>query len=129
MATEILGVNVLFSIGGTAIGTQRGAKLSVEVGAVDISSKASIWQKLASGRLKGTLTCDGVVSTGSGGSMGLLTTTLAGALVTADITDSVSGDEISGSVLITKWEANFPDQEGTYSVEAQTSGELTYTPG
>jgi predicted secreted protein len=129
MPTENVGQTVLISIGGTAVGTQRGGKVSVKVGGIDISSKADTWKRIAAGRKEWNFSLDGVVSTGVGGSMGLLTTALAGATVAFLLTDSVSGDTLTGTALLTAWDANFPDNaESTYTVAGDGHGELVYTP-
>lgn len=129
MATELVGQNVLISQTGTAIGTQRNATVTFEIAGIDISSKASIWQKLTAGRRKVSGSCDGILSTGAGGSAAQLTTMLLGALVTMLFEDSVSGDQITGSALITKWEAGVPDVDAaTYNVGWESSGEWSYTP-
>ncbi len=130
MATETVGNTVLISLGGTAVGTQRGGRVTLEVNGIDISSKADTWARVAAGRKRWSFSLDGVVSTGAGGSMGLLTTVLAGSTVAFSLVDSVSGDELSGTALCTRWERNDPDDEAcTYTVEGTGHGELTYTPG
>lgn len=59
MATKILGVDVLLKIGGTAIGSQKDASLSISAKEIDVSDKTTGgWDTFLVGNRSWEMSCD-----------------------------------------------------------------------
>jgi predicted secreted protein len=137
MAVSI-GVDLIVKKGTTAVGGQRNATLTVDIDPIEIQDKNSadankiIWRTLAEKGGNGSweVKCDGLITTGTGGSTSLIADVIAGSMVELEMTlaGSETGDLIEGSAKAIHYEATGGDKDASSSCTFRGSGALTYTP-
>ena len=130
MATEnknIRGLEVLIYIGGTAVGGQRGASLSMSADELDITDKNTVgYKKFLVGLKEWTISCDGLVCIGEEGYDALFDAFIKGNIVTVQFKKEDGSFGYEGEMVVSSmdFDAQYDDAL-TYSCELKGAGDLT----
>jgi TP901-1 family phage major tail protein len=130
MATEnknIRGLEVLIYIGGTAVGGQRGASLSMSADELDITDKNTTgYKKYLVGLKEWSISCDGLVCNGEEGYDALFDAFIKGNIVQVQFKQKDGTFGYQGPMVIASmdFDAQYDDAL-TYSCELKGAGDLT----
>lgn len=125
-SNKIRGLEVLISIGGTVVGGQRGASLSMSADELDITDKTTEGYKAYLVGLKEwTISCDGLVCTDDTGYQALFTAFLNGDVVQVQFKQEDGSFGYGGPMVISSmdFDAQYDDAV-TYSCELKGAGAL-----
>jgi TP901-1 family phage major tail protein len=130
MATEnknIRGLEVLIYIGGTAVGGQRGASLSMSADELDITDKNTVgYKKFLVGLKEWSISCDGLVVAGEKGYDALFEAFIEGKIVHVQFNQEDGSFGYEGDMVVSSmdFDAQYDDAL-TYSCELKGAGDLT----
>ena len=124
---KIRGLEVLIYIGGTAVGGQRGASLSMSADELDITDKNTVgYKKFLVGLKEWSISCDGLVVAGEAGYDALFKAFIAGDIVKVQFKQKEGDFGYEGDMVITSMDIDAQyDDALTYSCELKGAGDLT----
>lgn len=126
MANEkVLGVDVLVTIGGVTVGSQRDASLKITAKEIDTSDKTTGgFDTSLAGNRSWSITCDCVALDSDSGQDALVAAVLAGSAVTAAFVHG-AGRTYTGSAVVTNFElTGSKDDVSTAKFELKGAGAL-----
>lgn len=130
--TEVVGKNgsdILITIGGMVVGSQRDATIDESSDVVDISSKESRARRIVPGRYSSTLSLDALYVPDSVSYTAIKTAMREGTLVNVAVMDNNINIK-SASGYVTSLSEEYPDQgEATVSITIEIDGEWTELTG
>ena len=124
---NIRGLEVLIYIGGTAVGGQRGASLSMSADELDITDKNTVgYKKFLVGLKEWSISCDGLVVAGEAGYDALFNAFIAGNIVQVQFKQEDGSFGYQGDMVVSSmdFDAQYDDAL-TYSCELKGAGDLT----
>lgn len=124
---KIRGLEVLISVGGTVVGGQRGASLSMSADELDITDKTTEGYKaFLVGLKEWTISCDGLVCTDDAGYKALFDAFLNGTVVNVQFKQEDGNFGYQGDMVIASmdFDAQYDDAV-TYSCELKGAGALS----
>lgn len=128
MANEVKrGLDILISVGQTAIGGQRDASIEMSAETIDVSTKTTgDWKAKMTGAKEWTSDCGGIYLAGDAGYQAALDAFINGTIVDVKIADANSTVGFSGKAVITSFsfEAGYEDAL-TYELSFEGVGALT----
>lgn len=129
---EVVGKNgsdILITIGGMVVGSQRDATIDESSDVVDISSKESRARRIVPGRYSSTLSLDALYVPDSVSYTAIKTAMREGTLVNVAVMDNNINIK-SASGYVTSLSEEYPDQgEATVSITIEIDGEWTELTG
>lgn len=130
--SEVVGKNgsdILITIGGMVVGSQRDATIDESSDVVDISSKESRARRILPGRYSSTLSLDALYVPDSVSYTAIKTAMREGTLVNVAVMDNNINIK-SASGYVTSLSEEYPDQgEATVSITIEIDGEWTELTG
>ena len=123
---KIRGLEVLISIGGTVLGGQRGASLSMSADELDITDKNTVgYKKFLVGLKEWSISCDGLVCNGEEGYEALFNAFINGDIVEVQFKQKNGTFGYKGPMVIASmdFDAQYDDAL-TYSCELKGAGDL-----
>ena len=123
---NIRGLEVLIYIGGTAVGGQRGASLSMSADELDITDKNTIgYKKFLVGLKEWSISCDGLVVAGEQGYDALFNAFIEGTIVEVQFKLEDGSFGYQGDMVVSSmdFDAQYDDAL-TYSCELKGAGDL-----
>ena len=123
---KIRGLEVLISIGGTVLGGQRGASLSMSADELDITDKNTVgYKKFLVGLKEWSISCDGLVCNGEEGYEALFNAFINGDIVEVQFKQKNGTFGYKGPMVISSmdFDAQYDDAL-TYSCELKGAGDL-----
>ena len=124
---NIRGLEVLIYIGGTAVGGQRGASLSMSADELDITDKNTVgYKKFLVGLKEWSISCDGLVVAGEAGYDALFNAFINGDIVKVQFKQEDGPFGYQGDMVVASmdFDAQYDDAL-TYSCELKGAGDLT----
>ncbi len=129
---EVVGKNgsdILITIGGMVVGSQRDATIDESSDVIDISSKESRARRIVPGRYSSTLSLDALYVPDSVSYTAIKTAMREGTLVNVAVMDNNINIK-SASGYVTSLSEEYPDQgEATVSITIEIDGEWTELTG
>ena len=127
MAGTKRGLDILLSVGDTAIGGQRNASIEMTTETIDISTKTTgDWTAKMAGAKTWTADCDGIYIASDAGYKAALDAFMNGTEVDVKIADGSSTVGFSGKAIITSFSFEAPyDDAMTYEMSFEGVGALT----
>ena len=128
MANEVKrGLDILLSVGDTAIGGQRNASIEMSAESIDVSTKTTgDWKAKMTGAKEWTSDCDGIYLIGDAGYKAALNAFMNGTEVNVKIADSGSTVGFQGKAVITSFSFEAPYEDAmTYEMSFEGVGALT----
>lgn len=124
--SKILGVDVLVSIGGSSIGSQRDATLTISGKEIDVSDKTSGgWDLFLVGNRSWEITAE-AIALDSDTAATAIETAVANGTTVAVIFDHGAGSTFSGDAVITNYQLTGPkDDVSTASITLKGASALT----
>ena len=130
--SEVVGKNgsdILITIGGMVVGSQRDATIDESSDVIDISSKESRARRILPGRYSSTLSLDALYVPDSVSYTAIKTAMREGTLVNVAVMDNNINIK-SASGYVTSLSEEYPDQgEATVSITIEIDGEWTELTG
>ena len=124
---NIRGLEVLIYIGGTAVGGQRGASLSMSADELDVTDKNTTgYKKFLVGLKEWSISCDGLVVAGEAGYDALFNAFINGDIVKVQFKQEDGPFGYQGDMVVASmdFDAQYDDAL-TYSCELKGAGDLT----
>jgi TP901-1 family phage major tail protein len=123
---KILGVDVLVSIGGNVIGSQRDCSLSISGKEIDVSDKTTGgWDTFLVGNRSWEISCDAIALDSDAAKAAIETAVANGTQVTVEF-DHSTGSVYSGSAVVTSFQLTGPkDDVSTMSCTLKGASALT----
>lgn len=123
---KILGVDVLVSIGGSSIGSQRDATLTISGKEIDVSDKTTGgWDTFMVGNRSWEVTCESI-ALDTDTAFTALETAMANGTTVAVVFDHGTGSTYSGDAVVTSLQLTGPkDDVSTASVTLKGASALT----
>lgn len=127
MAGTKRGLDILLSVGATAIGGQRNASIEMTTETIDISTKTTgDWTAKMAGAKTWTSDCDGIYIASDEGYKAALNAFMNGTEVNVKIADGSSTVGFQGKAIITSFSFEAPyDDAMTYEMSFEGVGALT----
>ena len=127
MAGTKRGLDILFSVGSTAIGGQRNASIEMTTETIDISTKTTgDWTAKMAGAKTWTSNCDGIYIASDAGYKAALDAFMNGTEVDVKIADGSSTVGFQGKAIITSFSFEAPyDDAMTYEMSFEGVVALT----
>lgn len=127
MAQTKRGLDILLSVGQTAIGGQRNASIEMSAETIDVSTKTTgDWTAKMAGAKSWTSDCDGIYLAGDAGYKAALDSFINGTEVDVKIADAGSTVGFSGKAIITSFSFEAPYEDAmTYELSFEGVGALT----
>jgi len=123
------GSDILITIGGMVVGSQRDATIDESSDVIDISSKESRARRILPGRYSSTLSLDALYVPDSVSYTAIKTAMREGTLVNVAVMDNNINIK-SASGYVTSLSEEYPDQgEATVSITIEIDGEWTELTG
>ena len=124
-SNKIRGLEVLISVGGTVVGGQRGASLSMSADELDITDKTTEGYKaFLVGLKEWNISCDGLVCTDDAGYDALVTAFLDGDEIEVELKGAGFGYKGTVAIASMDFDAQYDDAL-TYSCELRGASALT----
>jgi TP901-1 family phage major tail protein len=126
MATHKRGLDILLSIGTTAIGGQRNASIEMSAESIDVSTKTTgDWKAKMTGAKEWSCECDGLYVDGDTGYQSALDAFMNGTTIDVKMADEKATVGFTGKAVITSFSFDAPYEDCmTYTMSFEGVGGL-----